>query len=71
MAARTLDLEVLRKNRLEDRFQVAGDPRDADWLRRRLREWLLGHKWSESLWGEFELIARNVGEWKQQAKVRA
>lgn len=70
MPARTLDLEVLRKNRKWDKFQAAGDPSDAAWLSGRLREWLTGKKWHESRWGEFELVAREHGKWKQLAKVR-
>ena len=66
-----LDLEVLRKNRHEDTFQVTGDPADAGWLAGRLREWLAAHKWHASRWGEFELIARPAGRGKQLAKVRA
>jgi hypothetical protein len=71
MAARPLDLEVLRKNRHEDTIQATGDPADAAWLQGRLREWLTGHKWQPSRWGEFELVARQAGKWKQLAKVRA
>lgn len=66
-----LDLEVLRNSRPEDTIQADGDPRDPAWLRRQLRGWLSGHKWHESRWGEFELIARPAGRGKQLAKVRA
>jgi hypothetical protein len=71
MPARPLDLEVLRKNRHEDTFQATGDPGDAAWLEGRLREWLAAHKRPVSRWGEFELVARGAGQWKQIAKVRA
>ena len=67
----TLDLEVLRKNRHEDTFQASGNPAEAGWLRERLQEWLTGHKWDRSRWGEFELVARPAGKGKQLAKVRA
>lgn len=67
----TLDLEVLRRNRHEDTFQAAGDPGDAAWLRRQLRGWLELKRWHEDRWGEFELIARPAGKWKQLAKVRS
>ena len=67
----TLDLEVMRRNRHEDTFQVTGYPSDAAWLQRQLRGWLTGHRWHEGRWGEFELIARPAGQGKQLAKVRA
>jgi hypothetical protein len=67
----TLDLEVLCKGRHEATFQASGDPGDADWLQRRLREWLRGHKWQESRWGEFELTAREAGTWTLLGTVRA
>jgi hypothetical protein len=67
----TLDLEVMRRNRHEDTFQATGNPDDATWLQKRLREWLTGHKWATGRWGEFELIARPAGQGKQLAKVRA
>ena len=66
-----LDLEVLRKNRHEDTFQATGDPGEPGWLQKQLRGWLAGHKWHASRWGEFELVARPAGQWKQLAKVRA
>ena len=65
-----LDLEVLHRGRHEDAFQAAGDPHDPAWLQKQLRGWLAGRKWAESRWGEFELVARAAGEWKQLAKVR-
>jgi len=71
MAARALDLDVLRKNRHEDTFQVTGDADDSAWLQRQLRGWLQGHKWAESHWGEFELIARVAGRGDKLGKVRA
>jgi hypothetical protein len=63
MPARSLDLEVLHKNRHVDhgRFQVTGDAGDAAWLQGQLRDWLRDHKWQMSRWGEFELTARPAG----------
>lgn len=66
-----LDLEVLRRNRHEDTFQADGDPDDPAWLRKQLTGWLTGHKWHETRWGEFEMVARPAGRGKQLAKVRA
>jgi hypothetical protein len=66
-----LDLEIMHRGRREDRFQAAGNPKDAAWLAERLREWLAAHKWQQSRWGEFELIARPAGRGKQLARVRA
>jgi hypothetical protein len=71
MAVRTLDLEVMHRGRREDTFQVSGDAGDAGWLSGQLRGWLELKRWSEPRWGEFELIAREAGTWKQLAKVRA
>ena len=71
MAARPLDLEVLRRNRPEDTFQVIGDADDKAWLAGQLRGWLSSQKWDPALWREFELVARPAGEWKQLGKVRA
>lgn len=71
---RPLDLEILRKGHPEDTIQLVADPSGAGFpavLQSRLREWLTGHKWAPARWGEFELIARAAGEWKQLAKVRA
>ena len=67
----TLDLEVLHRSRRLDMFQTAGDPRDADWLRRQLRDWLTGHKWAESRWPEFEMVVRPAGRGQRLAKIRA
>src|SRR6185437_13773881 len=39
-AVMQLDLEVLHRNRHEDTFQAAGDPKDAAWLKKELRGWL-------------------------------
>lgn len=71
MAELALDLQVLRKNRPEDKFQAHGDPEDIDWLQKRLRGWLQARKWSPALWGDFELVAREAGKWEKLAKVRA
>lgn len=70
-AVAALDLEVLRRNRHQDTVQASGDPADPGWLAERLREWLTGHRWHKSRWGEFELIARPAGRGKQLARVRA
>ncbi len=66
-----LDLEVLHRSRHEDTFQAEGDPGDPAWLRRQLQGWLSGHKWHETRWREFELVARPAGRGGQLAKVRA
>jgi hypothetical protein len=67
---RQLDLEILRKNRRADEFQVTGDPVDAGWLQERLRDWLTAHKWHPTRWPEFELVARPAGQNKTLAKIR-
>jgi hypothetical protein len=71
---RALDLEILRKGHPEDTIQVVADPKGAGFpavLQKHLRSWLTGHKWAPSRWGEFELVAREAGAWKQLGKVRA
>ena len=74
MTTRTLDLEVLRRGRPEDMFTADGDPDGAEfgtWLRDQLRAWLAGRKWGQSLWGQFEIVAREAGRMKPLAKARA
>ena len=71
MATRALDLEVLRKNRREDRLKVEADPADTGRLRDYLRGWLESEGWDEGRWGEFTLVVRPAGEGKVLAKVRA
>jgi Holliday junction resolvase-like predicted endonuclease len=66
-----LDLEVLHKGRREDEFEAEGEPGDAAWLQSQLRRWLAANKWARGRWGEFELVAREAGKSKVQAKVRA
>jgi hypothetical protein len=71
---RALDLEILRKGHPEDTIQVVADPKGSGFpavLQKQLRSWLAGHKWAESRWGEFEMIAREAEGWKPLAKVRA
>ena len=71
---RPLDLEIRRKGHPEDTIQLVADPQGAGFpavLRGELRSWLAGHKWAESRWGEFELVAREAKGWKQLAKIRA
>ncbi len=55
MAARELQLQILRKGRREDVLTVTADPADTEALRRYLTGWLEGHKWAPGLWPQFEL----------------
>lgn len=71
MAARALDLEVLRKGRPADSFSAHGDPEDMQWMQKRLAGWLTAGKWSKPLWADFEMTARDKGKSKVLAKVRA
>jgi hypothetical protein len=71
VTSRPLDLEVLRRDRPQDEFQVDGDPEDLKWLQKRLQGWLEARKWDKSRWGEFEIVAREHGRSKQITKVRA
>ena len=71
MTARALDLEVLRNGRPLDVFQAHGDPEDIAWLQARLRGWLEGRRWAESLWGGFEVVAREAGKARPLGKARA
>lgn len=66
-----LDLEILRRQRREDVFRASGNPENAGWLRSQLVDWLDGHKWHTSRWGEFELVARPAGRGGPRTKVRA
>ena len=71
---RSLDLEVLRRGHPEDTIQIVADPSGSGFpavLQKQLRGWLAARKWDPGLWGQFELIARETGAWKQLAKVRA
>jgi hypothetical protein len=70
VTARALDLEVLRNGKPLDTFQAHGDPEDIAWLQKRLQGWLEGRKWDKSLWGQFEVTAREAGKPRQIAKVR-
>jgi hypothetical protein len=70
MPKRDLDLEILRKGRHEDYIDAHADPDDSGAMRDYLTSWLEANKWSKGRWGEFELIARDAGTWKQLAKVR-
>lgn len=65
-----LDMEVLRNRRHEDEFQASGDPRNATWLKAELRDWLRAQKWSDRLWREFELVARQAGRSDVHGRVR-
>jgi hypothetical protein len=67
----TVELEVLRKGRHVTFFEAAGDPADAGWAQKRLREWLAGNKWHPSRWGEFELLTRDQGRGRPVRRVRA
>lgn len=70
---RPLDLEIRRKGHPEDTIQVVADPGGTGFpavLRKELHSWLAGHKWAPGRWGEFELVAREAGAWKQLAKIR-
>lgn len=75
MAARPLDLQVLRNGKPEgsarDHFQATADPEDLAGLSGRLRGWLAANHWHEKRWGEFELAVRESGASKLLVKVRA
>jgi hypothetical protein len=73
MPERQLDLQVMHRSRRADqgKFQAAGDPRDAAWLRSQLRSWLEGHRWHPDRWNEFEIVARQAGRYTPLARVRA
>jgi hypothetical protein len=67
----TVELEVLRKGRHVASFEAAGDPADAGWAQKRLREWLHADGWAPSRWGEFELLTREEGRGRPVRRVRA
>ena len=71
MTDRSLDLEIFRKNRREDRLTVDADPADTGRLRDYLRGWLESEGWDEGQWVYFTLVARPAGEGRVLAKVRA
>lgn len=65
-----LDIEVQRKGRREDRFNLTADLADPAALKAELIKWLKGKKWHPNRWLEFELLARPAGTWDKQVKVR-
>jgi hypothetical protein len=71
MAARPLEVHILRKGRKEDVLDVTADPADTIALRALLKDWLQGHGWAQGHWPDFELVAFDAGTWKRVAKVRA
>lgn len=71
MSPRSLDVEVQRKGRRMDEFEIHADPDDTPVLREALRDWLRGNKWAPGRWPEFELVVRYAGENKQRKSVRA
>lgn len=67
----TLEFEILRKGRREDRFDVQADPENVNLLRGILINWLQANRWDEGRWGEFEMYARLSGDSRVLKKVRA
>jgi hypothetical protein len=73
MAARPLDLEVVRRNRPAEggRFTVTADIANVPALRAELHGWLSANGWGSGLWSQFEVRVRYAGENKIRATVRA
>ena len=52
-------------------FEAEADPDDVATLRDALTGWLESNGWKRPLWGRFELLVRNQGEYKVLKRVRA
>lgn len=71
MAKRALELEVMRGSQHVAVFDAEADPDDVGSLRASLTGWLTSNGWKRPLWGRFELLARNAGEYRVLKRVRA
>jgi len=71
MAARALELEILRGSRHEATFDAHIDPDDTAALRQFLADWLTSNKWAPAKWGKFSLAVRHAGEYKVRKTIRA
>lgn len=70
MTSQPLDLTIFRGSRKQAALQVTADPANPAELQAVLVQWLAGSKWGESLWPQFELVARAAGGYRVLSRVR-
>ena len=71
MAARDLEITILRRGKREDVLDLNADPDNIPGMQAVLKGWLEGNRWHAGRWGEFSAEIRYAGESKVRARVRA